>query len=142
MPSSKISLKLLVDAGLVKPGRNALSLQYKKKRITADLLENGSIVWNGHIFWTVSSFSMYAKRITNAQVKTDNGWDHVCHRGVPLATIRDRYRGGGRVEHRESPFDWSQAESELRRVKEMLNDGVIDVENAKILRAKIVENLS
>ena len=141
MPSSKVSLKLLIDAGLVKAGRNALSLRYKKTRIAADLLENGSIVWNGHTFQTVSSFSMFAKRVTNAQVKTDNGWDHVCFRGVPLATIRDRYRRGGRVEH-TSPFDWSQAESELRRVKEMLNDGIIDVENAKILREKIIENLS
>jgi len=139
MPYSKISLKDLIDARLIRAGKRVISLTYRKKRIVADLLEDGSISWDGHLFHAVSSFSKFAKCSTNQSIKTDNGWDCVMYREVPLSKFRDDFMNG-HVDDEDPPTsstDWTQVESDLQHIQALLVKKLIDNEEAKILRAKI-----
>ena len=139
MPCSKISLKDLIDARLIRADKGVISVSYKKKRIVADLLEDGSIRWNSRLFHTVSSFSRSVKNSTNQSVKTDNGWDSVMFKEEPLSKFRDDFMNG-HVDDEVPPTsstDWPQVESDLQHIHALLVKKLIDNEEAKILRVKI-----
>ena len=140
MPCSKISLKDLIDARLIRADKDVISVSYKKKRIVADLLEDGSISWNSRLFRTVSSFSRSVKNSTNQSIKTDNGWDSVMFKEVPLAKFREDFMNG-HVDPSTSSIDWTQIESDLQHVRGLLLNNMIDSEDAKILRAKITSKI-
>jgi hypothetical protein len=143
MPCSKINLKDLIDARLIRAGKRVISLYYKKKRMSADLLEDGSISWDGHLFRTVSSFSRFVKSSTNQSIKTDNGWDCVLFREVPLSKFRDDFMNG-HVDDEDPPTsstDWTRVKADLSHVHDLVVKKLIDHEEAKILRAKITSNI-
>jgi hypothetical protein len=140
MPCSKISLKDLIDARLIRADKDVISVSYKKKRIVADLLEDGSISWNSRLFRTVSSFSRSVKNSTNQSIKTDNGWDSVMFKEVPLWKFREDFMNG-HVDPSTSSTDWTQIESDLQHVRGLLLNNMIDSEDAKILRAKITSKI-
>jgi hypothetical protein len=140
MPCSKISLKDLIDARLIRADKDVISVSYKKKRIVADLLEDGSISWNSRLFRTVSSFSRSVKNSTNQSIKTDNGWDSVMFKEVPLSKFREDFMNG-HVDPSTSSTDWTQIESDLQHVRGLLLNNMIDSEDAKILRAKITSKI-
>ena len=83
--SGSISLKLLLDEGIVKAGDGVLSMEYKNVSHTADLLDDGKIRINmdGEImvFDSPSAFSIYLKRLVNPSRKADDGWKSVRYEG-------------------------------------------------------------
>lgn len=46
-PGSGITLKMLVDEGMLTPGVGVLSVEYKGSVTVADLLDDGRIWWKG-----------------------------------------------------------------------------------------------
>ena len=140
MPCSKISLKYLIDARLIRADKGVISVYYKKKRIVADLLEDGSISWNSRLFRTVSSFSRSVKNSTNQSIKTDNGWDSVMFKEVPLWKFREDFMNG-HVDPSTSSTDWTRVKADLSHVQDLVVNKLVDHEEAKILRAKITSNI-
>lgn len=80
-----ISIKLLIDEGIIQPGVGVLSMDYKGVSHTADLLTDGkiSVMLNGNnvTFDSPSAFSIYLKRLVNPSRKADDGWKSVRYKG-------------------------------------------------------------
>ena len=78
-----VTLAHLIDYGVVVPGENALATSYCDVTTTADLEEDGTIVWRREKYRSVSAFSLAFKRSVKPDRKADDGWKCV------------RYVGGG-----------------------------------------------
>ncbi len=52
-PGSGITLKMLVEEGMLTPGVGVLSVEYKGSVTVADLLEDGRIWWKGRCLVSV-----------------------------------------------------------------------------------------
>lgn len=80
-----ITLKLLIDEGLISPGKRVLSVEYKSSVHVADLTDDGKIEVdvNGRhlVFDSPSAFSIYLKRLSNPSRKADDGWKSVRYNG-------------------------------------------------------------
>ncbi|CAL8469922.1 g9464 [Coccomyxa elongata] len=76
-----ITLKLLIDEGVLQPGDNVLSVEYKSSMTYANLEPDGRIscfVQGQHLtFESPSAFSIYLKRLVNPARKADDGWKTV-----------------------------------------------------------------
>ncbi|KAK9809210.1 hypothetical protein WJX72_011487 [[Myrmecia] bisecta] len=98
-----LSLKLLIDEGILWPGENVLSVEYKATMTYASLTEEGKILCkiNGEpmSFDSPSAFSIYLKRLVNPSRKADDGWKTVKFAGkfleqYKLELARRRYGNG------------------------------------------------
>ena len=75
------TLKQLIDGGLLRPGANILSVEYKATRTLGSLLTDGRI--KAHIrgqdmfFESPSAFSIAVKRLLNPTRKADDGWKSI-----------------------------------------------------------------
>ena len=75
------TLKQLIEAGLLRPGANILSVEYKATRTLGSLLTDGRI--KAHIrgqdiiFESPSAFSIAVKRLLNPTRKADDGWKSI-----------------------------------------------------------------
>eukprot|EP00889_Picochlorum_renovo_P007167 jgi/Picre1/34197/NNA_001671.t1 len=87
-----ISVKLLIDEGILAPGDGVLSVEYKGMVRTADLLEDGRIRVDidGDImmFDSPSAFSIFIKRLVNPTRKADDGWKSVKYNGTLLEKFK------------------------------------------------------
>lgn len=59
----------LIDAGLLAPGPERLSVTYRGHVFTADLLPDGGIAAQGRVFHAPSGFSLVCKREVNPQAR-------------------------------------------------------------------------
>jgi len=76
-----ISMKTLIDEGLLWPGENVLSVDYKQTTTLATLTPEGRIFCHiggqDKYFDSPSAFSIYLKRLVNPGRKADDGWKTV-----------------------------------------------------------------
>jgi proteasome lid subunit RPN8/RPN11 len=80
-----ITLAHLIDDGIIEPGDDVLSVEYKGATHIAALLPDGRISCriadNELTFESPSAFSIYLKRLVNPTRKADDGWKTVKYRG-------------------------------------------------------------
>jgi len=83
-----ISIKVLLEEGILMPGTGVLSMDYKGDSHTADLLPDGRIsvdvAGKTMVFESPSAFSIYLKRLVNPTRKADDGWKSVKYEGKLL----------------------------------------------------------
>ncbi|CAD7695752.1 unnamed protein product [Ostreobium quekettii] len=79
-----VTLKLLIDEGLLQPGPAVLNLEYRGLQETGDLLTDGRIQWKDRVFDSPSAFSIFVKRMVNPSRKADDGWKTVKYCGKYL----------------------------------------------------------
>ncbi|KAK9865967.1 hypothetical protein WJX84_011457 [Apatococcus fuscideae] len=84
-PSGGITLKLLMEEGILKAGEQVLTVEYKGQTTKGTLCEDGRIrcTINGQdqTFESPSAFSIYLKRLINPSRKADDGWKTVKYEG-------------------------------------------------------------
>ena len=90
-PGGGITLKLLIDEGILFPGENCLTVEYKSNITYGSLAECGrikcTIAGRELTFESPSAFSIYLKRLINPARKADDGWKTVKFEGkVRIAT--------------------------------------------------------
>jgi hypothetical protein len=83
-----ISIKVLLEEGILMPGKGVLSMDYKGDSHVADLLPDGRIsvdvAGKTMVFESPSAFSIYLKRLVNPTRKADDGWKSVKYEGKLL----------------------------------------------------------
>lgn len=84
-PGGGITLKLLIDEGILFPGENVLTVEYKSNITYGSLAECGrikcTIGGTELTFESPSAFSIYLKRLINPARKADDGWKTVKFEG-------------------------------------------------------------
>lgn len=87
-----ITLGLLIKEGIIWPGKDVLSVEYKSVMTHATLNADGQIVCkiNGTdtTFESPSAFSIFLKRMVNPNRKADDGWKTVKFNGKFLETYK------------------------------------------------------
>lgn len=101
-----VTVQDLVLAGLLLPGRNKMSVQYKGTSYVANLSQEGQIVYQGHNFQSATAFSMYCKRLQTPNKQGDDGWKSVLYENQPLDLFRHSYQ----ELHGDEPFSASPAQ--------------------------------
>ncbi len=104
--AGSITLKLLIEDGLINPGKHVLSVEYKTMTHVADLTDDGKIEVNVNgrhmVFDSPSAFSIYLKRLSNPSRKADDGWKSVRYNGNLLEHYKLEFArkrvGGGTME--------------------------------------------
>jgi hypothetical protein len=86
----RTTLKDLIDAGLIQPGRRVLTIKYKSNTTHIDLMNDGKLMWNDECFNTPSHFSLRYKRIFTPGLRSDNGLSSITYEGLPLNTYFNR----------------------------------------------------
>ncbi|KAK9805105.1 hypothetical protein WJX73_008354 [Symbiochloris irregularis] len=80
-----ISLRLLIEEGLLTPGEGVLTSEYKGANMIANLNADGRISYThkGQLmtFESPSAFSIFFKRLVNPSRKADDGWKTVRYQG-------------------------------------------------------------
>lgn len=83
--AGSISIRLLLDEGIISPGKGVLQMEYKGVSHTADLTEDGKIKVDIDgkllVFDSPSAFSIHLKRLVNPTRKADDGWKSVRYNG-------------------------------------------------------------
>ncbi|KAL6782160.1 hypothetical protein ACKKBF_B10890 [Auxenochlorella protothecoides x Auxenochlorella symbiontica] len=76
-----ITLKYLIDKGVLEPGKDVLSLDYKDLRQLASLESDGrihaTVGGSTFVFESPSGFSIFIKRLVVPTRKADDGWKSV-----------------------------------------------------------------
>jgi hypothetical protein len=87
-----ITLRTLVEEGILAPGENVLTMEYKGTQQAASLAPDGRIVTSlggrALAFDSPSAFSIYFKRLINPTRKADDGWKTVKYAGKLLETYK------------------------------------------------------
>ncbi|KAL3138449.1 hypothetical protein ABBQ32_006240 [Trebouxia sp. C0010 RCD-2024] len=113
-PRASVTLKELVDFGVILPGRNKISVQYKGINYLANLGKDGVIMYQGKKFGSATAFSIYCKRMQTPNKQGDDGWKSTLYDGQPLENYRRKYfqesgLDGEAEQHEEGPDDTQQA---------------------------------
>ncbi|GBG32630.1 MPN domain-containing protein [Hondaea fermentalgiana] len=82
----------MIKLGFLEPGEGVLLVEYQNNLTQATLNPDGTILCDGIVFDSVSSFSVHCKRKTNPKLSGDNGWLSIVFRGKTLDSIRARYQ--------------------------------------------------
>ncbi|KAI8471503.1 MAG: hypothetical protein J3K34DRAFT_230637 [Monoraphidium minutum] len=124
---SNITIKDLIDNGLIAPGPGAVTVTYKNRVTAGDLAEDGGIDFGGQRFATASAFSVHVKRLQTPSKAGDDGWRsvHGAAGGASLHDLRARLlqalgqqaaaAGAGRARGRPArgrPTTYREAEEE------------------------------
>lgn len=83
-PGGYITLKKLIDAGLLEPGENNLRCEYKGVTSIGTLTLEGRILWEGLAFESPSAWSIHLKRLVTPGRKADDGWKTIRYEGKLL----------------------------------------------------------
>lgn len=78
---TNISLKDLVDAGVLAPGAGVLSVQYRQEQWWGDLLASGEIEAGGQRFSKPTTFTAAMMQTVNPALKSKNGWEAIYYEG-------------------------------------------------------------
>merc|ERR1711936_828465 len=85
MGGGKLTLKLLLDNGLIEAGSGVMSIDYLGQTFKGDLLPNGQIKSQetGLFFKNPSAWAIYCKKIVNPSKKSGCGerWASVKYKG-------------------------------------------------------------
>ena len=87
---SSVTLKDLVDNGLLMPGKDLISVSYKGSSGIASLTLDGTIEYEGQEFQSATAFSIYFKRRITPSKQGDDGWKSVFYGGQCLDVYRKR----------------------------------------------------
>jgi len=87
-PAGVVTLKALIQEGLLAPAEDALTMEYKGTITHASLTADGRIFWEGMHFDSPSAFSIYLKRLVNPNRKADDGWKTVKYAGKYLEAYK------------------------------------------------------
>ncbi|KAL3143115.1 hypothetical protein ABBQ38_003388 [Trebouxia sp. C0009 RCD-2024] len=90
-PRASVTLKELVDFGVILPGRNRISVQYKGINYLANLGKDGVIMYQGKKFGSATAFSIHCKRMQTPNKQGDDGWKSTLYDGQPLENYRRKY---------------------------------------------------
>ncbi|KAJ9526827.1 hypothetical protein QJQ45_017803 [Haematococcus lacustris] len=85
-----VSIKDVIDAGLVKPGPSIVSLAHKDTTYFASLLPSGDIDYEGKTFDSAPAFALHVKRILAPKLSAAEGFRSVHLSGVSLEDLRHR----------------------------------------------------
>ncbi|KAJ9526099.1 hypothetical protein QJQ45_009536 [Haematococcus lacustris] len=85
-----VSIKDVIDAGLVKPGPSIVSLAHKDTTYFASLLPSGDIDYEGKTFDSAPAFALHVKRILAPKLSAAEGYRSVHLSGVSLEDLRHR----------------------------------------------------
>lgn len=115
-----ITLRDLVDGGILSPGRSNMSVTYKGITYTAGLQRDGLIQWQGgplHFavlaflrkspypghhcladkkFNSATAFSIHVKRLQTPNKQGDDGWKSVLYEGTQLDNFRRKYQAAAK----------------------------------------------
>ncbi|XP_028392985.1 MPN domain-containing protein-like [Dendronephthya gigantea] len=85
-----VTLKMLLDDGVLAVEEGCMSIDYLGQRFVADLLENGKIKWEGSekLFNSPSAWAIHCKKLVNPTKKSGCGWASVKYKGKKL----DQYK--------------------------------------------------
>jgi len=119
-----VTLKLLLDAGDVRPGSGVLHVSTRDQTRHADLNEDGMISFEGVRHRSLSSFAVAAIRSCGAVGrKTANGWQVVSYRGRPLEQYRSDF-----LEKQSQESDYSR-DFEAKGTKKRRGRSALSVKN-------------
>jgi predicted type IV restriction endonuclease len=102
-----IGLEGLISAGVLKPPLELVTI-FKKQELTAKLQQDGSVIYNGESYNSLSLAAGYARNTVSGPPKDDrkfyqtNGWtfwglkDTGTGKLIPLSQIRDEFLKGSR----------------------------------------------
>ena len=93
MAPSSVSLKTLIDTGLLTPGHDVLQIKINRKKVTecASLTNEGVIVYKNKQYHSPSEWSLHVKNIYNTTLTSDRGWTSIIYQGSTLNVIRSSY---------------------------------------------------
>ena len=86
---SAVSLKMLVDAGLMRPGPEALWITYLDQTWHGALDAAGAISFQDQTFYSPSAWAIHCKRLANPGKKADDGWKSVRYGSAEGPTLHD-----------------------------------------------------
>ena len=76
-----VTLKRLVDEGVLVPGEGVFRCEYKGMVSVGELTEDGRISWEGLMFDSPSAWSIHLKRLVTPNRKADDGWKTIKYEG-------------------------------------------------------------
>lgn len=81
-----VTLKMLVDDGILDVEEGCMSIDYLGQKFVADLLSNGKIKWEGSnkLFNSPSAWAIHCKKLVNPSKKSGCGWASVKYKGKKL----------------------------------------------------------
>ena len=74
---STVSLKMLVDAGAMTPGPDAVWISYLHQTWSGELTSQGDISFRGVTYQSPSAWAIFCKRIANPSKKADLSLIHI-----------------------------------------------------------------
>ena len=93
-----MSLALLIEEGILEPGEDVLTVEYKGEKYYGNLLPDGRITCPRHLprsvqepFESPSRFSVEVKQILNPSRKADDGWKSIKYQGRFLEYYKHEY---------------------------------------------------
>jgi hypothetical protein len=92
-----VSLKMLVDAGIMTPGPDAVFLSYLGQTWSGELDALGQIHFRGKAYGSPSAWAIFCKRLANPGKKADDGWKSVRYgaaEGPVLDELKQEYLTG------------------------------------------------
>jgi len=97
---AEISLKTLIDEGLIKPGKKVLRVKYKQRSFWADLRKDGIIVEcdTGKRYQHPSLWSIQVKRSVNPGVRSDSGWYSIIYIPKKISASEEEEKSEGNDE--------------------------------------------
>ena len=107
-----VSLKMLVDAGIMTPGPDAVFLSYLGQTWSGELDAAGLIQFRGKAYSSPSAWAIFCKRIANPGKKADDGWKSVRYgaaEGPVLDELKQEYLTGVKPVHAQSARAGSSA---------------------------------
>lgn len=84
----KPSFAELVAAGIMEPGTHAFQVG-SHSHVTAEICEDGSILYAGALYRAVSKFALQVLRLRNPSRQSCDGWKEVSWRGQKLEKVRE-----------------------------------------------------
>eukprot|EP00884_Botryococcus_braunii_P018763 jgi/Botrbrau1/5570/Bobra.97_2s0001.1 len=86
-----LTLKDLLDHGIITPGHEKISVVYKGNTYKAALTKEGKIMYQGIGFTSATAFSIHCKRQQTPNKQGDDGWKSVHYEGQALDFFRRTY---------------------------------------------------
>ena len=72
-PWSNVTIRDLIASGLIEPPLD-LEKTYRKQHFTAQVVENGAVVWHGRAYDSLSTAASHARASVIGRVPETNGW--------------------------------------------------------------------
>lgn len=96
-----VTLSMLMADDVVQPGKDCLSIEYLGKKFTADLMDDGRILWGQEkqIFNSPSAWAIHIKAILNPGKRSGCGWASVKYKGKKLDMVKSQWFRNMKIPH-------------------------------------------